>query len=168
MAIEGITENAGVVTFDRFVTVKGDLKVVTDLNVTGNVAVSGNLLAEDTITEDTPTVKKTFALIVPTVPLYNGAHCYTVAPCALHVVAMHAVISAVIDEVIGDPPKLILAVEPSETLLVGNETSVIGDVFSVAFVTPAAVAELDSLEIESNGTAVTTGSVNVTLICEEV
>jgi len=159
-----ITEAGGTVTVAGEIVSKNDLKVAGNVSITGALAVSGNLHVEDGVTEsDATPVRNRFGLVVPVVPLGAATKGYTVAPCALNIVAIHAAIVAYGDTNVVLSFNVNGGAADPETLTIG--TGSIGTVYSLTLDTPTAVTTGQSIGAYTDGAALS-GSVNVTFICE--
>lgn len=162
MALDGISDVGGVVTFSKPLKILGDLKLTQDLDVVENVALSGDLLVGKTITEGTPAVVNTFGLVIPNIPLAANTKGFTVAPFDLEIVSMYAV--------------HITSVFPNAALTIGVAGVDDGETLAITFtVYPGAVDVLtfssappadagDPIRVYSNAGG--TGTVNVMLLCK--
>lgn len=170
MALDGISTPGGNITFDKPLIVANDLSVVDDLTITEDGAIGGDVIVEGTITEVGSAITKQHCLVMPGVGLSVLSAGYMPAPCNMNIVAIYAVLTEVIDGVTGNPVELTLLVNAAphgETLLVGDETTPIGQVFTEVFTTPDTAVQDDVISVASNLTADNTGIAHVILIFEQ-
>jgi hypothetical protein len=143
--------------------------VTTDVTVTENLVVAGDIHIENTVSEGT-VVLPTFSLNIRGVSLVSAIEGYIYAPCDCDVISMHTSLVELIDEIVGGDPYIELSVvggsTESEVLEVGDESSSLYHEATKVFLTAPSISAGDVISIVSNATAVSTGIVDVTLICQ--